>query len=132
MSKARNQFTTEFKQEWVNLVVNQGYGIAQAASAMQVGLSSMQRWVWQYKQEIKGVTPLARAFTPEQQRIQALEAENRQLKRDNDLLKKASAFFAIEMQASNKSSRSNWRRPILTWPIFVVISNVHVVAIIVE
>ena len=36
MSKVRNQFTTEFKQECVNLVVNQGYGIAQAASAMQV------------------------------------------------------------------------------------------------
>ena len=67
----------------------------------------MQRWVGQYKQEIKGVTPQARAFTPEQQRIQALEAENRQLKRDNDLLKKASAFFAIEMQLSSKSSRSN-------------------------
>jgi transposase len=107
MSKVRNTFTTEFKQECVNLVVNQGYGIAQAASAMQVGLSSMQRWVGQYKQELRGVTPQARALTPEQQRIQALEAENRQLKRDNDLLKKASAFFAIEMQASNKSSRSN-------------------------
>ena len=69
MSKARNKFTTEFKQECVNLVVNQGYGIGQAASAMHVGLSSMQRWVGQYKQEIKGVTPQARAFTPKQQRI---------------------------------------------------------------
>ena len=52
MSKTRNQFTTEFKQECVNLVVNQGYGIGQAASAMHVGLSSMQRWVGQYKQEL--------------------------------------------------------------------------------
>ena len=92
MSKIRNQFTTEFKQECVNLVVNQGYSMVQAASAMQVGLSSMQRWVGQYKQELLGVTPQARAFTPEQQRIQALEAENRQLKRDNDLLKKASEY----------------------------------------
>ena len=107
MSKARNQFTTEFKQECVNLVVNQGYSVAQAASAMQVGLSTMQRWTSQFKQELTGVTPLAKAFTPEQQRIQALEAEVKQLRRDNDLLKKASAFFAIEMQASNKSSRSN-------------------------
>lgn len=107
MSKVRNTFTTEFKQECVNLVVNQGYSVAQAADAMQVGLSSMQRWVGQYKQELRGITPLAKALTPEQQRIQALEAENRQLRRDNDLLKKASAFFAIEMQASNKSSRSN-------------------------
>ena len=67
----------------------------------------MQRWVSQYKQEILGVTPQARALTPEQQRIQSLESEVKQLRRDNDLLKKASAFFAIEMQASNKSSRSN-------------------------
>ena len=107
MSKVRNQFTTEFKQECVNLVVNHGYSVVQAASAMQVGLSSIQRWVGQYKQELRGVTPLARALTPEQQRIQALEAENRQLKRDNDLLKKASAFISIEMRLSNKSSRSN-------------------------
>ena len=78
-----------------------------AASAMNVALSTMQRWVSQYKQEILGVTPQARALTPEQQRIQALESEVKQLRRDNDLLKKASAFFAIEMQASNKSSRSN-------------------------
>ena len=92
MSKVRNQFTTEFKQECVNLVVNQGYSVAQAASAMHVGLSSMQRWVGQYKQELRGVTPLAKALTPEQQRIQALEAENRQLKRDNDLLKKATGY----------------------------------------
>ena len=42
MSKVRNQFTTEFKQECVNLVVNQGYSVAQAASAMHVGFSSMQ------------------------------------------------------------------------------------------
>lgn len=107
MSKVRNQFTTEFKQECVNLVVNQGYGIAQTAKTMQVGLSTMQRWVGQYKQELRGVTPLAKAITPEQHRIQALESEVKQLRRDNDLLKKASAFFAIEMQASNKSSRSN-------------------------
>ena len=37
MSKARNQFTTEFKQECVNLVVNQGYGVEQAVKAMSVG-----------------------------------------------------------------------------------------------
>lgn len=44
MSKARRVLTTEFKQECVNLVVNQGFAMSQAASAMQVGFSSMQRW----------------------------------------------------------------------------------------
>ena len=59
--------------------------MSQAASAMQVGLSSMQRWTRQYKYELLGVAPKARAFTPEQQRIQALEVEKLQLKRDNEL-----------------------------------------------
>ena len=107
MTNTRNQFSTEFKQECVNLVLNQGDSIIQAAKAMNVGLSSMQRWLEQYRNEIKGITPQARAITPDQQRIQTLESENKRLKRDNDLLKKASAFFAMEMQASNKSSRSN-------------------------
>ena len=43
MSKTRRVLTAEFKQEYVNLVGNQGYTMSQAASAMQVGLSSMQR-----------------------------------------------------------------------------------------
>ena len=92
MSKTRRVLMTEFKQECVNLVINQGYTMSQAASAMQVSLSSMQRWTSQYKHELLGVTPQARAITPEQQRIQRLEAENRQLKRDNDLLKKADVY----------------------------------------
>lgn len=45
MSKTRRVLTTEFKHECVNLVLNQGYTISQAASAMQVGLSSMQLWI---------------------------------------------------------------------------------------
>ena len=57
MTKTRNQFTTEFKQECVHLVVNQGYSVAQAAKAMNVALSSIQRWVAQYRNEIKGITP---------------------------------------------------------------------------
>ena len=126
MRKTRRVSTTEFKQECVNLVVNQGYTILQAANAMHVSLSSMQRWASQYRQEITGITPLAKAFTPEQQRIQVLESEIKQLRRDNDLLKKLQPSFrheqsaladifcggdlyglAIEMQANNKSSRSN-------------------------
>jgi transposase-like protein len=35
---------------------------------------------------------------PEQQRIRQLEAENRQVRMDNDILKKASAFFARELK----------------------------------
>ena len=96
------QMTPEFKRECVKLVVVQGYKYQEAASAMSVGLSSIQRWVRQYKKERSGVTPTAAALTPEQQRIQALEKQVKQLKSDNHLLKKASAFFAMEMSNDNK------------------------------
>ena len=93
----------EFKRECAELVVIQGYSQKDAAEAMHVGLSSIQRWVAQYKQEQLGITPKATALTAEQQRIQDLEKQIKQLKSDNQLLKKASAFFAMEMNNSNKS-----------------------------
>ncbi|WP_422468858.1 hypothetical protein [Endozoicomonas sp. ALC013] len=37
------------------------------------------------------------ALTPDQQRIKELEAENRQLKMEQEILKKATAFFAKEL-----------------------------------
>ena len=43
----------------------------------------------------------ATARLPEQQRIRQLEAENRELRLDNDFLKKASAFFARERKRSS-------------------------------
>ncbi|KAI3601484.1 transposase (fragment) [Cupriavidus taiwanensis] len=41
---------------------------------------------------------MGKPLTAEQQRIRQLEAENRQLREDNALLKKASAFFARELK----------------------------------
>lgn len=99
----RRSFTPEFKKECAELVIKHGYKVKQAAEAMNVGLSTMQRWLSQYRQELQGHTPKASAITPEQIRIQQLEEELRQLKSDNDLLKKASAFFAQEMSNSKKS-----------------------------
>ena len=84
----RRSFTPEFKQECAELVTKHGYQVKQAAEAMNVGLSTLQRWLRQFRQEQNGVTPKASAITPEQIRIQELEAELRELKQDNELLKK--------------------------------------------
>ena len=45
-----------------------------------------------------GQPGIGKPLTTEQQRIRELETENRQLRMDNDLLKKASAFFARELK----------------------------------
>lgn len=92
----------EFKRECAELVIIHGYKHKDAAVAMNVGLSSIQRWVTQYKKELRGITPKPSALTPEQIRIQELEKQVKQLKSDNQLLKKASAFFAMEMNNGYK------------------------------
>ena len=61
-----------------------------------------QRWISQYRKEQQGITPKASALTPEKIRIQELEKQVKQLKSDNTLLKKASAFFAMEMSNGSK------------------------------
>ncbi|HEN3282364.1 TPA: transposase [Yersinia enterocolitica] len=85
----KKSFTHEFKQECVNLVLQHKYPVTQAAETMNIGLSTLQRWLRQYRGEIRGNTPIASAITPEQRRIPELEKQVRQLQNDNDLLKKA-------------------------------------------
>ena len=41
----RRSFSAEFKRESAQLVLDQNYTVADAASAMDVGLSTMTRWV---------------------------------------------------------------------------------------
>ena len=98
----KKTLTAEFKRECAELVIIHGYKHKDAAAEMSVGLSSIQRWVSQYRKEQHCVTPKASALTPEQIRIQELEKQVKQLKSDNSLLKKASAFFAMEMNNGSK------------------------------
>ncbi len=93
------KLSSEFKRECADLVIVHGY---KHKDAMGVGLSSIQCWVSQFKKEQQGITPKATALIPEQLRIQQLEKQVKQLESDNALLKKASAFFAMEMNNASK------------------------------
>jgi transposase-like protein len=55
----KRNFSAEFKRESAQLVVDQNYTVADAASAMDVGLSTMTRWVKQLRDERQGKTPKA-------------------------------------------------------------------------
>ena len=52
----------------------------QAAEAMGAGYSTLQKWVHQYREEQKGITPKASAITNEQKRIRELEKQVKQWK----------------------------------------------------
>ena len=90
----RRSFSTEFKHETACLVLDQGYSVQEACDAVGVGATAMRRWVDQLAGERRGKTPAkSRAMTPDQQRIQELEARIRKIEREKEILKKATALL---------------------------------------
>lgn len=90
----RRSFTPDFKNDSASLVLDGGYTAKDAAKAVGVGLSTMERWVSQLKKERQGITPThGKAMTPEQLRIQELEAKIRKVEREKEILKKATALL---------------------------------------
>mgnify|MGYP000067745260 CR=1 FL=1 len=84
------------------LVVDQNYSIRQAAEAMNVGLSTMDKWARQLRQERNGESPKATPMTPDQLKIRELENRIRRIEMEKDILKKATALL---MSDSLNSSR---------------------------
>ncbi|WP_321838417.1 IS3 family transposase [Pseudomonas kulmbachensis] len=88
MTKQRRVFSAEFKREAADLVLKQNYSFIEACRSLGVGESALRRWVSQLQQERTGVTPQSKALTPEQQKIQELEARIARLEREKSIFKK--------------------------------------------
>ena len=93
MKRQRRTFSTEFKHETACLVLDQGYSIPEASRSLDVGETALRRWVQQLKLERGGGTPVSKALTAEQSRIQELEARVHRLEREKAILKKATALL---------------------------------------
>jgi len=91
--KTRRTFSPEFKLESAQLVLDQQYSIREAASAVGVGHSTMDKWVRQLRSERQGITPTQSAMTPDQRRIKELEKKLRRIEEHNQILKKATALL---------------------------------------
>jgi transposase len=90
----RKTFSSGFKHQAIGLVLEHGYSIQQACESVGVGPTALRRWIHQLSQERQGKTPVhAKAITPEHQRIQELEARIRQIEREKEILKKATALL---------------------------------------
>jgi transposase len=73
--------------------------IQRVAERISCGVESLQTWVKQADID-EGLE--AGTTTAEAKRIKELEQENRELRRANDLLKRASAFFAAELDRPSR------------------------------
>ena len=96
MIRTRQRFSSEFKREAVSLVVDQSYSLAEAGRSLGIRGNLIGRWKRQLEGDEAGAFPGKGKLTPDQQRIRDLEAENRRLKMEKDILKKATVFFVQE------------------------------------
>jgi transposase len=90
--RPRRQFTDEFKQQAVRLVLHEGKSVGAVARELDLVPSALGQWVKQAQADrTKGRTGLTSA---EREELARLRKENRILQEERDILKKATAFFA--------------------------------------
>jgi len=92
MESKRRKFSDEFKIEAVKLITDQGMSTAAAARDLGVSGSILGRWKQQSDQGLLGDTPARR----ELDELKTLRKENKRLRMERDILKKATAYFAKE------------------------------------
>jgi transposase len=90
--RARRRFTEEFKAGAVRLVLDEGKTIGAVARELDLTASALAAWVRQAQADrSKGKTGLT---TAEREELARLRKENRELRLEREILKKAAAFFA--------------------------------------
>lgn len=90
----RRQYTAEFKRDAVGLVTTQGYTAAAAARNWGINPNLLYRWKAEYGDGGLQAFPGQGRQTLEQTELRQLRDENRRLRLERDILKKATAFFA--------------------------------------
>ena len=95
MTRKRRSFTPEYKAEVVALVRDGGKGIAALARDLDLTESAVRNWVSQSEADA-GRGDGKVLTTAEREELSQLRRENRQLRMEREILKKATAFFAKE------------------------------------
>ena len=93
---ARKRYSKEFKLDAIGLVTDQGYTRIEAARSLGINPNMLCRWVKEQQADDGQVFRGNGNLTPEQLEIRQLKEENRRLKMEKDILKKATVFFAKE------------------------------------
>jgi transposase len=93
-TRKRRSYTEDFKRDAVALVAEQGYKVSEAARSLGIGDNLIRRWRREFEEEASG----ARLGADEREELKRLRKENRLLRMEKEILKKASQYFAKEMK----------------------------------
>ena len=93
--RPRRSFTDEFKAGAVRLVLEEGKSVSEVARNLDLTVSALRTWVDRARAD-RGDGRPGVLTTDEREELARLRKENRTLRMERDILKKATALFAQE------------------------------------
>lgn len=94
----KKQYSAEFKLETVKRIEKTGESVTKVAADLGVKTTTIHGWLKNYKKSPSIPFPGSGKLTPEDEIIRKLERENRELKEENEILKKAASYFAKNLK----------------------------------
>jgi len=94
MKRSYKQYPKAFKEEAVALVLEQGYSVPEAARSLGIATNLLYCWKQQFEDQQQGQL----LNVNEWEELERLRKENKDLRMEKEILKKARAFFAKEMK----------------------------------
>ena len=98
MGRKRNQYTKEFKIVAVRLIVEEGRPISEVARELGIGENLLHRWKKKSEEGKIDPFPGKGRLSPEDEELRRLRRENKRLRMEHEILKKAVAIFSEEPQ----------------------------------
>ncbi|HAT6977416.1 TPA: IS3 family transposase [Legionella pneumophila] len=89
----RKKYPREFKLDAISLVLEQGYGVTEAANNLGITQALLSRWIKEHKEQDGQAFRGNGKLTAEQLEIRRLQEENKRLKMEKEILKKAGGLL---------------------------------------
>ena len=96
----QSKYSQEFKDSTVQLILNDGESVVKVAEDLDLNPKTLYHWVTIYKKAHNIPTRemnLSSSKESESEELKRLRHENKILKPERDILKKAAAYFAKEI-----------------------------------
>ena len=94
--RTRQDYTKEFKNDAVKLVIEQGYSTNEVGRRLGINQTNVSRWVREYRRENEPSVNGGATRSELENEVKRLHKENQRLRMEREILKKAAAFFANE------------------------------------
>lgn len=88
------QYSAEFKLEAVKRVESSRAPVSRVAEELGVNENTLHGWVKRYREKPINPFPGSGKLSTEDENVRKLERQIRELREENEILKKAAAYFA--------------------------------------